>query len=555
MLCRDVNLKVSHSPELSSGRKAVLVGEPAYPDAIYLAGLIVITALYLAFFFNYSAHPYEDAAMLMRYSSNVAGGHGIVWNIGDHPVDGATDFLFMLVLALLSKWGLSIEAAARLVGLLAHVATIIVVYFGIRKLHQLHQGIAFICAAYLAVGPGLRYVEAYFGTPFFAMMACIAWYLALKLTNRYSFTTSLTFALVSLLMGIARPEGVFLAFFMLLAVIYANGIKDSRLILLHFLLVFAMLGGAYFLWRWAYFGYPLPNPFYKKGGGSLYFGSLAASLKHVFILCAPFTILLPAGIRSRTVLRNALLSFIPIIGFAVIWVLLSDEMNYVMRFQYPILPIALMSWASFIRGLHVDWRLPHFSSFTGRNRLALVGTAVVIVVMMLCYPLWYQHPMQHRGHGVGDGRYNVALMLNEYRNRNYTIAVTSAGLLPFYSGWRAVDSWGLNDRWIAHNGAITEEYLDKYKPHVIMMFYRARRRGDDPRSKMTGVMRKYAEAHRYCLAAAFGVSPCETHCYYVRRDFPESKDIITRIRNMNYAWFTNGNRSVNYATLGGDQHL
>ena len=43
-----------------------------------------------------------------------------------------------------------------------------------------------------------------------------------------------------------------------------------------------------------------------------------------------------------------------------------------------------------------------------------------------------------------------------------------AGQLPLYSEWRVVDTWGLNDPWIAHNGAITDSYLDRQKPHLIM---------------------------------------------------------------------------------------
>ena len=43
--------------------------------------------------------PQEDAYILYRYSENLAGGHGIVWNVGETPTDGATDFLWMLVLA------------------------------------------------------------------------------------------------------------------------------------------------------------------------------------------------------------------------------------------------------------------------------------------------------------------------------------------------------------------------------------------------------------------------------------------------------------------------
>jgi len=48
--------------------------------------------------FDFAAQPEEDAAILMRYAQHLAAGHGIVWNVGEPPVDGATDFLFMLLL-------------------------------------------------------------------------------------------------------------------------------------------------------------------------------------------------------------------------------------------------------------------------------------------------------------------------------------------------------------------------------------------------------------------------------------------------------------------------
>ena len=41
-----------------------------------------------------------------------------------------------------------------------------------------------------------------------------------------------------------------------------------------------------------------------------------------------------------------------------------------------------------------------------------------------------------------------------YADRGYTIAVSEAGLVPLYSGWRAIDAWGLNDRQIAREGSL-----------------------------------------------------------------------------------------------------
>ena len=63
-------------------------------------------------------------------------------------------------------------------------------------------------------------------------------------------------------------------------------------------MVFLTLGLLYFLWRWHYFGYPLPNPFYKKGGGALYWHSLRQSWKNLWALGWPFLWLVPLGLAS-----------------------------------------------------------------------------------------------------------------------------------------------------------------------------------------------------------------------------------------------------------------
>ena len=99
-----------------------------------LGAVLVLLALRVALVFDFGAQPEEDAAILMRYSRHLAAGHGIVWNVGEPPVDGATDFLFMVLLAGLHAAGLSLEAGARALDLLAHGLTVIAVYAGARRL-------------------------------------------------------------------------------------------------------------------------------------------------------------------------------------------------------------------------------------------------------------------------------------------------------------------------------------------------------------------------------------------------------------------------------------
>ena len=60
--------------------------------------------------------------MLFRYVDNVAAGHGIVWNVGEAPVDGATDLGFMLLLAAVRTFGVGSQTAALILNSLAFLA-------------------------------------------------------------------------------------------------------------------------------------------------------------------------------------------------------------------------------------------------------------------------------------------------------------------------------------------------------------------------------------------------------------------------------------------------
>jgi hypothetical protein len=155
---------------------------------------------------------------------------------------------------------------------------------------------------------------------------------------------------------------------------------------------------------------------------------------------------------------------IPIVGAVSMWVLLSAEMNFGGRFQYPILAICLLSWFPLVKNLRSDMGLPDFSSLSRKKKGAIVLSG--ITVLALVYGILVAQSLAITY--ARDGRYDVGIMLSDYKERGYTLATTEAGLVPLYSGWRAVDTWGLNDQWIAHNGGVTEEYLKRQNPDIIL---------------------------------------------------------------------------------------
>jgi hypothetical protein len=528
-------------------------------DILFSIILLACTLYYAFNFIDFSIPPFEDAAMIMRYAQHLAGGHGIVWNIGEAPVDGATDFLFMVASATLIKLGFTVGQAVRGIGFVSHLLTILLIYWTNRRVHNGNIPFSFLSGLYLAAGSGLSYVSAYFGTPFFALAAASTWTLGLLLMREQNprWWLSLAFALSGLVTGLIRPEGVILASLMLLAVVVMRGLKNSVSIIVIFGAVFLILGGAYFIWRWDYFGYPLPNPFYKKGEGGWSWNTFEISMLNTLRLSLPVAFAFILGFRSKETMKTTLVYLIPILGFAAAFGLVSNEMNFGARFQYATVPLALMSWIPLVRG----FRLEALNQVSVRERsvyiVALIGLSAGLV-----YYSWFQtcfmalHQQRCDAPYERDGRLEMARMLADFRGKGYVMAVTEAGLLPYYSGWDAVDTWGLNDQHIAHNG-LTMEYLDEYKPHIIM-FHDYYSPLVPPRLteanlaqrwfSMTILMKTYAEQNGYVLAAVFGDSPYDTHYYYVRTDFEDSERLIERISTFrNYYYPTTGKRSINYA--------
>ena len=361
------------------------------------------------------------------------------------------------------------------------------------------------------------------------------------------------FALSGLTTGLIRPEGVILAGLMLIAIIIMKGWRASFKTIAIFVAVFLILGGAYFLWRWNYFGYPLPNPFYKKGGGLLHWDGLQASFTNLFSLCGIFLLADLIGFRSSKTVRQTIAFLIPIIGFASAFILISNETNFGGRFQYALLPIVLLSWFPLVRGFDQEIGAPALGQIETRGRWFLIATLSVIAILILYFSY-------DQGASIGyfrDGRYDMAQALEPYSGRGYTMATSEAGLLPLYSQWNAIDTWGLNDEWIAHNGGITADYLDRYKPELII-FHAHFSPLDPPTTPdhyldpvwfaMTMTLKNYAESHHYVLAAVFGVTPYDTHYYYVRPDFADSQTLVHLISKFSrYSWADDGGiKAVNF---------
>src|SRR2546423_3464103 len=76
---------------------------------------------------------FDDGMISMRYARNLAHGAGLVWNAGQHPVEGYTNLLWTVWMALLHLTGVS-DARASLLVMASGAAILVVNLFLVRAL-------------------------------------------------------------------------------------------------------------------------------------------------------------------------------------------------------------------------------------------------------------------------------------------------------------------------------------------------------------------------------------------------------------------------------------
>jgi arabinofuranosyltransferase len=526
-------------------------------DSLLLGALLLITLLWIVFRFDWHATPIEDAAMLLRYAENFANGHGIRWNIDDAPVDGATDFLYMVATGALARVAhIGVVTASRILVLGSEIVSVGLVFAAGRRILGGNRWLCAAVAAYLIAGPAIKIAEGCFGAPVFAAALLCCWCATLLYADRsHSWGYALAAALLAFLSGLIRPEGVLIAMILLAATVYRTGIARAIPLVVSFVSVFALLGGPYFLWRWHYFGAPLPNPFYVKGGGHLYPSSVVAAVKNLSQLLFPVVPLIPLGWVSPRTRRLTGSLLIALAGFTLMWGLLNNWNNHFMRFQYAIVPIVLVT----VPGLLVD---PKAIGLPGWASLPVIGRRAVAIAAVLATLASMEYiDTRLRFQDVAFGMQVFAQRLQPFASRGHSIAVTEAGVLPLYSQWHAIDGLGLNDAYIAHHGkGSVSDYLEQHPPDVVMVHLDAT---DVPRAELLVMLQggepipgtpyeaftrmgAFANRHRYTLAAAYGSWECNLHVYWVRPGIPDYDAIVSTIRDHPYVFLDNGQLAEDY---------
>lgn len=387
----------------------------------------------------------DDAFISFRYALHWAQGLGPVYNPGEAPVEGYTNFLWVALLALGARLGGDIVVVSRLLGGVAGLLTLALVFNSRRFIRTLDREVPILATLFLATfciflpWPTSGMETTLFG---FLLMFSLLLHFS-TLWEAPSRLKLMGLGVVLALTVMTRPEGLLVA-----GLVLADQALESLLkrrfqvivVLAAFLVVFL----PWFFWRWYYYSALLPNTFYAKVGatdaqvrrGWKYFWSMYAPARPL-IYPAALAVLAPwAWLRRYE--RYYLLPLLLVLYTAYI-ILVGGDGLPAFRFFAPLTaPLCLLAAIGVRRVVPV--------------RPLILALALLILGLNLhqaftsleCYQLVATGDyVQKKGTLVGQ-------WLLDRAPEGTVIATNTAGTIPYYSKLKTIDMLGLNDRHIAH---------------------------------------------------------------------------------------------------------
>ncbi len=392
----------------------------------------------------------EDAYISLRYAENFAQGLGLVFNPGER-VEGYTNFLWVILLGVARSFYIDTLFISKLLGLGFGILTLVLLFKVGDKIGGRSHWVTIIAPVLFALYPGAAiWSIAGLETLFFTFWLVLAYYFYVvdfaSGSPRYGFV----FAIATM----TRPEG---ALFFIIAwfnrVLWMwnqeNNFAELGRNAFASMLSFVSIVGIWEIWRWNYYGYPLPNTFFLKASDP--FKSIALSQGFPYIsgfwntiggwvsfgFCLIF-------LFSRSPGHWRSLTLLTIIAWLVYLQRVNGDWMPWYRFFIPILPLIFLA---------IQGAILHVNDYSSRIGKTIAGIFIVGMMITVVYT-YRSESLALRNYGLDA--VETGNWLKEHVDSRARVAVTNAGAIPYYSRLYTLDYFGLLNTTIAH--ATPKEY-------------------------------------------------------------------------------------------------
>ncbi|MCA9695820.1 MAG: hypothetical protein KC636_39955 [Myxococcales bacterium] len=465
----------------------------------------------------------DDAFITLRYAANLSNGQGIVWNPGEAPVEGYSNFLTLLLSAACLALGGAPIVWLRALGAAATVGLVLLTSAAARRLGA-GPFAAGLGSVVLALHAPLAYWAASgLETPLYALLGLSG---LLLVARDPALVIRPPAAACLLLAAVARPEGPLFAGIAGIVGLVASWrrgqVKAYVRASLPSVLALAAIYGAYFAWRVSYFGYPLPNSvYYKAGDGARHGGELVWDflrqnpLVTLLALVAPWSRLGAAGALLGAVVGAHLLLFHEVV----------PSVAQLHRLLLPALPAAVALAAVAVT------RVAAWPRARWRQRVVLVTLWTSLCAWECLGPEIRPQVVASSGGRLAtriDARARVAAMIYQHVEPRASVAIGDVGVVGYAYVGPILDAFGLNSVAFTHEFARARDvyitWLHEQAPDVVVAVSRSvdefkpRYRTDHYLTEVPGFYERFERV---------GVAPSARGRYhyfvFVRRDSPRRR--------------------------------
>ena len=413
-----------------------------------LVGMIMAVMVYL-----FRDHVVDDSYITYRYARNLVRGLGVVWNPGEPPVEGYSNFLWMIVHALGLRAGLEPLALSRVLGALSYAGCGFMVFRLARALgaESRHAAIATILFALVPSFPfwamsGLETSSVVLFALLFFHGLAREWPAA-----RWPWRT----ALWAVLLVLSRPDGLLIVAVALVALFWPPD-RSRWQWLLRCMALLAPPVVVYQVWRQLTFGTPTPNTLSAK----LHSFAGDVLVTDFISLVFPLLLLLAllARVRGLGPIERAIVAVTA--AYVLAGLNIMSHVSHAQRFFLPVMGPLLALSALLAR----EWSAlgPSRSPWAGRVAMGMVILYTVAPASRLAFQAQLEATSLRQAHLV------VGQELKRTFASTDLLAASDCGLMPYVSDMRTLDIWGLTDRVIATQGFSATHIMDA-RPDAIVL--------------------------------------------------------------------------------------
>lgn len=418
------------------------------------AGTVAATALAVAaaagLLLVFRDYRVDDSFITFRFARNLAEGHGVTWNVGEAPVEGYSNFLWMLLSAGAQRLGFDPLAAARATAVACHVAAAVVLYRLVSRLTPAPGAPRLAVVLFAAIPAFALWTMSGLETSSVVLFSLL-YFASFAREFPASRVPSRTAACVVLLM-LSRPEAPLLVGLSLMPALF-SGVPGRWRWAATLALLCAPAIGIYEAWKWATFGALVANTAVAK----------MRPLAGLDMAGAFFALVFPLAItwiarRGRTATLTERQIAWAAAGVLLVAVNIAPQVAHQYRFFLPVLAPLVVLAALAATG--ADDR--------GEAAMTpgIVGVLAIVFVLLPVFALKIYADREIAG--LEHAHTPLGAYLARAHRPDELLAASDCGIIPWISRMRTLDMWGLTDRTIATRG-FSAAYVMSQKPAAVVI--------------------------------------------------------------------------------------